>query len=63
MTEIFRPGWRPGICHWCENVALVTTLVRTKRRKFCTSCLDNLAKATEPTAPRVAQDAHRMAGF
>ena len=40
-------GWSPGICSWCEEVALVTTLVRGKRRDFCASCLDKLAIAAQ----------------
>ena len=48
-------GWVPGICSWCENVALVTELVRGDRRDFCTPCLDKLAMVDDGT-DYVAQD-------
>ena len=53
-------GWRPGICYWCKEVMLVTTLARTKRREFCGPCLTKLAKATDST-DFVAQVGDRLA--
>ena len=52
-------GWSPGICSWCDDVMLVTELVRGERRTFCRSCLDKLA-ATSASTKCVAQDGQHL---